>query len=331
MPPRNELNDAFAASLEDWMPKSASYLVAVSGGLDSIVLLHFLHQSGYRVLTVCHVNHQLRGEAAQLDAELVSSTARALGYDCASVDVDVMRYAEEKRCSIELAARELRYQSLQEIGAERDCPRVITAHHADDQIETVLINFFRGTGSKGIRGMEAISTRVGEKGADLSLYRPFLSVRRSALERFAEENKIEYRQDESNFEDFALRNRIRNTLIPKLNEVFERDVSAAVLRAAELAARDEEWIASSERDLPRKENGLDVAKLREMPRAMRDRILLRWLRDEEVPDCGYDEIERVTEILLRDENPSKGNLPGRHHVRRRAGILFLEKEGESAS
>ncbi|MEM1442765.1 MAG: tRNA lysidine(34) synthetase TilS [Verrucomicrobiota bacterium] len=331
MPPTNELNDAFAASLEDWMPKSASYLVAVSGGLDSIVLLHFLNGAGYRSLTVFHVNHQLRGEAAELDAELVSDTAGALDYECVSVGVEVAKYAEEKKCSIELAARELRYRRLQEIGMERDCPRAITAHHADDQVETVLINFFRGTGSKGIRGMEALSTRTRKEGDCLSLYRPFLSVRRSALERFAEENRIEFRQDESNFDDFALRNRIRNILIPKLNEVFERDISTAVLRVAELAARDEEWIASSEKGFPRKENGLDVTALREMPRAMRDRILLRWLRDEEVPDCGYDEIERVNEILLRDENPSKGNLPGRHHVRRRAGILFLEKEGESAS
>ncbi|MDF2377832.1 MAG: tRNA lysidine(34) synthetase TilS [Verrucomicrobiales bacterium] len=328
MPPKTQLNDAFAASLENWMPKTATWLLAVSGGLDSMVLLHFLHRVGYGSLVICHVNHQLRGDDSRRDADFVSEAASVLGLECERVEVDVAGHAASEKCSIERAARELRYQALARIFDQRECRGVVTAHHADDQVETVLINFFRGSGARGISGMEAVSKRDDSK---LEIFRPFLLIPRRELERYAGENGVEFRQDASNFEDFALRNRVRNTLVPTLNEVFERDVSGAVLRAAALASRDEAWMSEAQGQLPLKENGLDVALLREMSAAVRDRLLLRWLRENRVPDCGYEEVSRLSRIVLSDGNPAKVNLPGGVHARRRAGVLFLEKDGEAVS
>ncbi|MEM6915421.1 MAG: tRNA lysidine(34) synthetase TilS [Verrucomicrobiota bacterium] len=324
MSSHDELNDAFAASLKGWMPKSSPYLVAVSGGLDSVVLLHFLHRFGYEALTVCHVDHQIRGDESGADAEWVEEAAAKLGLECELALVDVPTHAAAKKCSLELAARELRYAALEELARKHHCPRVVTAHHADDQVETVLINFFRGSGSRGLCGME----RVSERESGWNLYRPFLPIRREELENYARRNGLEFRQDPSNFEDFALRNRVRNRLLPMLNEVFERPVSGAVLRAAELAAMDERWIEEALGELPVREEGLDVSVLRDMTEGRRNRILLQWLRKKEIPNCGREEVARISEILLRDENPSKVNLPGGHHARRRSGVLFLEKGGE---
>lgn len=326
MPPSAELDDAFAASLETWMPKSATWLLAVSGGLDSMVLLHFLHRVGYRSLLVCHINHQLRGAESEADAALVRSVSEALGLECHTARVNVSADAAARKCSIEYAARELRYRAFTEVGAERNLSDVVTAHHADDQVETVLINLFRGTGACGISGMEPVSERLVGAGR-LRIFRPFLSLRRRELERYAKEHDVAYRQDQSNFEDFALRNRVRNTLIPWINDVFARDVSSAVLRAAVLAARDEAWISGALGELPQKGSGLDVAALRGMPGAMRDRLLLQWLRENEIPDCGFEEVSRLSGLLLSDRRPAKINLPGGWHARRRAGILFLEKAG----
>ncbi|MEM7603035.1 MAG: TilS substrate-binding domain-containing protein, partial [Verrucomicrobiota bacterium] len=146
------------------------------------------------------------------------------------------------------------------------------------------------------------------------------------LEQYVEQLGIKFEQDESNFDDFALRNRVRNTLIPALEKVFERDVAAAVLRAAERAARDDEWMSQEQGKLPRKEGGLDVALLRTKAPAMRDRLILYWLRENRVPDCGFDEVVRVSSILLTDDKPAKVNLPGNHYARRRAGVLFLESD-----
>ncbi len=325
MPPKTQLNDDFADSLVDSMPKAEPYLIAVSGGLDSMVLLHFLARSGYQSLVVLHVDHQLRGADSKADAELVSEAAAKLGLTCETVQVDVAGLAQENKISIELAARELRYQSFAESADRHGCPTVIVAHHADDQVETVLINLFRGSGAKGLMGMESV-TRRDDLG--LKILRPFLSIRRAELERYAAEFEVQFRHDRSNDEDFALRNRVRQTLLPMLHEVFERDVTGAVWRAAELAARDEAWMSEASGELPRRENGLDVTSLRELPGAMRDRLLLRWMREAGIPNCGFEEVSKISELVLSDDRPAKVNLPGDAHARRRSGVLFLEQDGE---
>lgn len=291
-----------------------------------MVLLDFLHRVGYRSLLVCHINHQLRGAESEADANFVQSTCESLGLECHTARVNVSADVAARKCSIEYAARELRYRAFAELGAERNLSKVVTAHHADDQVETVLINLFRGTGARGVSGMDPVSIRIDEE-SRLSIYRPFLSLRRRELERYAKEHGVASRQDESNFDDFALRNRVRNTLIPAINEIFARDVSSAVLRAAVLAERDEAWISGALGELPQKGSGLDVAALRTMPGAMRDRLLLQWLRENEIPDCGFEEVSRLSGLLLSDRRPAKINLPGGWHARRRAGILFLEKAG----
>ncbi|MDF1658057.1 MAG: tRNA lysidine(34) synthetase TilS [Verrucomicrobiales bacterium] len=323
MPAKTQMNDAFAAQLESLMPKSQPWLIAVSGGLDSMVLLHFLKKAGYESLKVCHVNHQLRGQESDLDAAFVAEVSEGMGFKCDLETVDVEAAVAERKESLEAVARDLRYAALAKVAERRGCSNVVTAHHADDQVETVLMNFFRGSGDRGLSGMDQISSRV-IRGTTLNIFRPLLQVTREELENYASENEVSFREDESNFDDFALRNRVRNTLMPTLNEVFQRDVRGAVLRAAELSRINEAWMAGAEGELPRRENGLDVSALREMDAGRRDRVLLSWLRECGVPDCGHAEVSRVAEILLSDERPAKVNLPNGHHVRRRAGILFLE-------
>lgn len=323
MPAKTQMNEAFAAQLETLMPKSQRWLIAVSGGLDSMVLLHFLKNAGYESLTVCHVNHQLRGQESDLDAAFVAEAAGEMGFECDLETVDVKAAVAERKDSLEAVARDLRYAALAEIAERRSCSNVVTAHHADDQVETVLMNFFRGSGDRGLSGMDEKSSRE-INGRTVNIFRPLLPLTREELENYASQNEVPFREDESNADDFALRNRVRNTLMPILNEVFQRDVRGSVLRAAELSRINEAWMSEAEGELPRKENGLDVSTLRSMEAGQRDRVLLRWLRECGVPDCGQAEVSRVAEILLSDERPAKVNLPNDHHARRRAGILFLE-------
>lgn len=305
------------------MPKAEVWLLAVSGGLDSMVLLHFLKNLGYESLIVGHVNHQLRGAESDLDAELVAGVASAMGLRYEEARVDVPAFVAERKCSIEVAARELRYAALAEMASRSQCSNLVTAHHADDQVETVLMNLFRGSGERGISGMDLQSTREID-GVELEIFRPFLSIMREELETYASEHGVSFREDESNFDDFALRNRVRKTLMPTLRDVFERDVRGSILRAADLARINEAWMKEAEGGVPEKENGLDVAALRVMSAGRRDRVLLTWLRKSGVPDCGSAEVSRVVEMLLRDDRPAKVNLPNNTHARRRAGVLFLE-------
>lgn len=288
-----------------------------------MALLFALHRAGHSGLVACHVNHGLRGPASDKDEALVRRTCGSLGMDCRVRRVDVAEFAQAEKLSLETAARELRYRELAAVARETGTANLLLGHHADDQVETVLINFFRGSGTRGLSGMAPVSSRTID-GDEYRLLRPFLSLPRSEIDQFIETHSISFRDDASNEEDFALRNRIRNRLLPDLEDIFGRDVRDAVLRSSELSRRLESWAAKEEGALPEKDGGLDVEALRELRPAHRERLILRWLRESGIPDCGFAEVNRVVEILLSDTNPAKVNLPGGHHARRRAGILFLE-------
>lgn len=319
------LHGACAETVRAQWPPTRPYLVAVSGGRDSMALLHFLHGAGYGDLIVCQVDHGLRGEVSAAEAQFVRKTAERYGCRVELRQVDVEDFSRSQKLSLETAARELRYRAFAGIAKKYDCPRLFLGHHADDKVETVLINLFRGTGAKGLVGMEERAERLVD-GVRLEMLRPFLSVTREEMARYVAEAGIAYREDESNTSDFALRNRVRHRLLPLLGEIFGRDVRAAVRRAADLAALDEAWAAEATGPLPwkGKNGGLDVAALREMPGGQRQRVLLRWLRERGVPDCGSEEVARVGAVLMAEARPARASLPGGCEVRRRAGILFIE-------
>ncbi len=295
-----------------------------------MALLHFLHEAGYKNLWVCHINHGLRGESSEADKSLVCEEAARLGCEAVIRRVDVAGFARAAKHSIEAAARILRYRAFAEIGREKDCRRIFLAHHADDRVETVLINLFRGTGARGLAGIEMETARVVD-GVELELIRPFLTVSRETIDSYIAEKGVRFREDESNASDFALRNRIRNRVLPMLNEVFERDVRSAVLRTADLSALEDEWAVAATGELPRKGvgGGIDVSIMRGLPAAHRNRLLLIWLRESRVPDCGLSQVERAAAVLLSTASPSRASLPGGFHVRRREGILFIEPPGQS--
>jgi tRNA(Ile)-lysidine synthase len=321
---RTDLTEQLATDLREWMPVGQRYLVALSGGRDSMALMHFMEAAGYRDLVLCHVNHCLRGEESDGDEALVKETGEATGLRVFSTRIDVKAVAEKRKLSIETAAREARYSWFAEVAKEEKCCRVVTAHHSEDQVETVLINFFRGSGSRGISGMKRHSHRdVG--GLELELFRPLLAVERELIDKYVEVYGIAFREDSSNAEAFALRNRVRHRLLPEVESIFGRNVRGAVLRAAELSRRDEAWMQANLDDLSVKvSGGLDVKRLRELPEALRDRCLIEWLRESGVPNCGFDEVSRVAEVAMSTDRPAKLSLPGDFHVRRREGVLFLE-------
>ncbi len=318
------LDESFARKVRASFSPDLPSLIAVSGGRDSMALLHFLHSNGYHNLTAVHVNHGLRGKDADADECLVLDYAESIRCQCVIFRVDVGEFAKEQKLSIEEAARELRYTEIARAAEKLDLSRVFLAHHGDDQVETILFRLFRGSGSRGIAGMSPSSSREID-GISLKLLRPWLSISKSEVNRYLVEHEIPFREDLSNQDDFSIRNRIRNRLLPDLEEIFERDVRGSVLKVAELARRDENYFSTHIPPLLMpKDHELDVATLRRLEPAIRDRLLLQWLRDEGVPDCGYSEVEKVASVALSEDKPAKENLPAGIHVRRRQGILFLE-------
>src|SRR6266513_5129925 len=134
-------------------PRDARYLIGVSGGRDSVALLHWLINLGYKKLIVCHLNHQLRGRSSDADARVVEKVARKYRVDCELGAANVRVLAKKKKMSIETAAREARYSFFAKAAKRHRCHTIFLAHHADDLVETFLFNLIRGAGLTGLAGM----------------------------------------------------------------------------------------------------------------------------------------------------------------------------------
>ena len=365
-------------------PPDARYLVGVSGGRDSVLLLHWLISLGYKNLVVCHLNHQLRGRSSDADARFVkmlverynqglvgqalrlpgartgkrsarTTTAGHIEFELGSANVRAL--AKKKKCSIETGAREARYSFFAKTAKRHRCHTIFLGHHADDLVETFLINLFRGAGSSGLAAMREVSTRhvhnvaepafngqplqtqphpardkpdrrgraiqplqrtgcpPGASRIDLTIVRPLLSVWRSEIDRYVRENRLKFREDASNKNLNPLRNRIRHKVIPFLEKIPGRNIRLTIWRTATIAAEEENWIQTQLGDSTGAE--LSVAKLRALAVALQRRTILKWLRAQNIPEVGFDIIERVRSLADPDARIAKVNLPQDRHARRR--------------
>ena len=335
------------SSIREFAP-NARYLIGVSGGRDSVALLHWLVGVGYKRLVVCHLNHRLRGRSSDADArfvrklvdqynqEIVGQAPRLPGprtgkrnarptrtgriqLELGSTNIRAL--AKKQKMSIETAAREARYAFFAETARRRNCRTIFVAHHADDLVETFLINLFRGAGGAGLSAMREISTRRID-GIDLTIMRPLLCVWRKEIDDYVGEHRLMFREDATNKNLTPLRNRIRHRIIPYLEKTLGRNIRQNIWRTAMIAADEEKWIES---ELPdSKHADFSVGKLRALPVALQRRALLKWLRAQNVSDVGFDAIERVRSLADRDTRIAKVNLPQNRHARRRAGKIFIE-------
>ena len=224
-------------------------LVAVSGGLDSMVLLHALHElaekHGWK-LTVAHFNHQLRGRSSDADEGLVRRTAAKLGLRVAAGEGDVRKFAKALGVSIEMGARKLRHDFLARTASRLKIPTIALAHHADDQLELFFLRLLRGSGGEGLAGMKW--RNPSPSNSRLELVRPLLALPKSSLREFAKTNGIRFREDASNNLIDMQRNRIRHELLPLLRKNYQPSLHKTVFRAMDIIGAETEFATSAALD-----------------------------------------------------------------------------------
>ena len=296
-------------------------LVAVSGGRDSIALLHWLHARGFEKLTAVHLDHRLRAESGE-DAAFVRKFANSLGIECIVGTADVTALANDERLSIETAARRARHEFFARVAIERACPRILLAHHADDQVETFLHNLLRGAGPSGLCGMSAVST-LEMRGTALLVARPLLGTWREEIDAYIARHKLPFREDASNADARFTRNRLRHSAIPALTAALGRDVRAALLRTTELLRAEDEFL-SAQPELRGAPDALQVPLLRSLPLALQRRLIHLWLQHHAIASIGFAEVESVRGLL--DSRGAKVNLPGGLCTRRREKRIFVAKQ-----
>jgi len=191
------------------MLNSGKLLVAISGGLDSITLAHLCCKLDLDV-TFAHCNFNLRGQESDSDEAFVSQFAKDLNVECFIERFDTLGFAKSQKTSTQMAARKLRYDWFKELADDMQFDYILTAHHADDNLETFLINLSRGTGLEGLTGIPEINNNI---------VRPLLTFTRDEIETYAKANDLKWREDSSNASTKYLRNKLRHEVIPILKEI----------------------------------------------------------------------------------------------------------------
>jgi len=281
-----------------------------------MALLHALVAVGWKHLIVCHLDHGLRGAASRRDAAFVQAAASRFGLVSETGLAQTAQFASENGLSVELAARTIRHEFFHTCARKHRCSRLLLAHHADDQIETILFNFLRGSGLAGLSGMKT-SSQLG----NLTLLRPLLGVSRSEIDAYIQRKRVAYREDQSNSSPAHTRNRLRHDVLPEIERAMGPAFRQAILRNSVILA-EENALLDSLSPSPARE--LRCAELREIPLALRRRTVLNWLRLQKITDVGFAEVERVLSLLDIASGPAKINLPGDRHARRKQGKIFLE-------
>ncbi len=225
------------------LARGQKILVAVSGGADSMVLLHTLNSLASEnrwQISVAHFNHQLRGRASEADETLVRRTAAKRRLSFFGGSADVKTFASRSKISVEMAARKLRHEFLAKVAREQKISTIALAHHADDQVELFFLRLLRGAGGEGLAGMKWRSPSPA--GGKTSLVRPLLACTKAELLAFARDSKIQFRDDATNFSADFLRNRIRNELLPLLRKKYQPAVDKSILRLMDIVGAEAEFV-----------------------------------------------------------------------------------------
>ena len=290
-------------------------LIACSGGSDSVALVGLLRMYAAKhgtPLRIAHVNHGIRGEEALRDRDFCVALAERCGLPISVLDADVPAIRETDGGSMEEVARRVRYDFFARVMAEYDIPLLATAHHANDQLETILLRLTRGTGTDGLCGIPPVRAMEGGR----LVIRPLLRCDKPSLEAFCRENGLDYVVDSTNEDISYARNRIRQCVIPQLQEINPAVCDAAT-RLSETLRADVSWLSEqtdrfvreSVNLLPLTEDSVQasvpLARLVELPEACRRRVIVRMMK---YAGCSQPE-ERFVRELAQMESGAL-TLPG---------------------
>lgn len=293
------------------IPDGTKVVAGISGGADSVALLHALHSLRIS-LTVAHLNHQLRDGESGDDEEFVRRLAAELNFPIVVKSVDVKTMAASNGLSIEMAARQARHDFFGEFGEAT----IVLAHHADDQVETFILKLARGAGSEGLSGMPYCR----EIGA-IRLIRPMLDIPRPAILQWLKVNEFTWREDASNSDETFLRNRVRHTILPLLEKELNPNIRETILRTMDVLREENRWMDRMTH--PAKPNELSG-----LPLAARRRVLRKWLFENGVAEVNFDTVETILALMDKGNGSTVYELNDRQRVVVEYGVprlAFLEE------
>lgn len=304
-------------------------VVGVSGGADSVALLHTLCQlrKEYQLsLWIVHLNHMFRGQEAQEDAEFVAQLGVELGIPAFIEAMDIPKLMEQTGLSAQLAARQARYQFYERIISQVGARKLALGHHGDDQAETILMRFLRGAGEEGLAGIPAVRGKI---------IRPLLEVTRQEIEEYCQSQGLNFRTDYSNLKTIYLRNKIRLELLPLLEKEYNSNIRQTLVRLGDIFQEDSNYLKQKALEgleqviLQEKSHQLilEWEKIVSYPKAMQRRILREGIRKikGDLQNITFDQLEDLLEFFFYQEKGQK-ILPGSIFLEKSYGKLLISKQ-----
>lgn len=314
------VSDGLLAALRSMELMGRKLLVGVSGGADSVALFFAMRELGCS-FQVLHVNHLLRGEESERDEIFVRELCARYDVPISVRRVDVVARAAEMRESMETCARAVRLEFFAEEQERLGAEAVVLAHHADDQVETMLWNLLRG--SHGWKGMQAEQClQVGER--TVTLIRPLLGVRSAELRDYLRSMGQPWCEDSTNGQAIAVRNRLRNEALPLLSEIAGRDLVSMLLPQLEAQEEDRQvsdWLWAQAAVLD-PQGRLHVQRLRALPAGVQLLVIRRFLTEAGISSLSRELLLRCRE-LVDDLSEHRVNLPGGRYFQRREGRMMV--------
>lgn len=311
---------------------NCSLIVAVSGGVDSMVLLHLLYELKNEFdlrLSVAHLDHGIRGESSEKDAEFVREVAENLGLPSTVEKRDVTRITDGGS-SLEEAARKVRYEFLEDVRVKQAADYVALGHNRDDQVETVLMHLIQGTGLRGLSGMDPVREFY---------VRPLLNNSREEIYNYADARDLNYRKDETNQDTSYLRNRIRHGLLPKLEENYNPRIREKINELSTLAGeahsfiQERATIVMEELELKRENEEIrfqreGIQQLHPYLKKVAIRQLVLEARGS-LKDVTSSHVEKIIDQLEKNPSRAQLDLPDLTFILQGETGRFLEEQGKS--
>ena len=265
-----------------------SIVIGVSGGPDSICLLHVLNELKEELnfkIYVAHINHMIRKEADE-ETEYVKNFCKNLGVECFTKKIDVVKIAKELKMGTEEAGRKIRYDFFEEVLKNTNSNKIATAHNNNDKVETIIMNILRGSGLAGLKGLDPIREN--------KFIKPLIETSREEIEKYCEENRLNPRIDKSNNENIYTRNKVRNCVIPYIKKEFNPNILKTINRLSEVATEENEYLSkitvqafnetnveAAKKDAPEKnkEIVLDLRKFNKLELVIKRRLILYTINE----------------------------------------------------
>jgi len=321
-------------------------LVGVSGGPDSICLLHVLNSIKEKLgikISVAHINHMIR-EEADLETKYVQEFCKNLGIECFVKKIDVQEFAKTNKLGTEEAGRNIRYEFFDEISKIKKANKIATAHNSNDKAETVLLNILRGSGISGLKGIEPIR--------ESKYIRPLIETSREDIEEYCKQNNLEPKIDKTNLESIYKRNKIRNDLIPYIQKEFNPNIIKTINRLSEVTTEENEYLEKiSENffneinvgasiacppieEFTQNEIILDLKKFNNLELVIKRRVILYTIRKVVGTTVGIEKVNIDEIIKLCQNNIGNKYLTPTKNIRiliKNKKIFFISTKRASVS